>query len=545
MKYKIKKLMKTDVSKIYIMGVIIFCLILLGSYFSYAMFTVNKEKNRAISIVTGTLEYELKVNDNATNTITVPGNSNATYTINLNNINSRDARLNFYYIGDLPSGVDAGYIVEEGTDIPPTEKGEVFSKAGSNGDKKLYKIKVVNSTSSSININLGVQIGLDYNDLSLPSDGHLFTEYVIKASDTIIENVGNNGGTYDDGIDTFITGTDPNNYIWYSGKLWRAVSINNSAKTIKLVTQWNISSINYNYSNGAAFKGSNMESWLNDTTVDGFLGNLREPEKFIVMDAKWNATQTTSSSKPAQTTMVEDAVGLLNYYEYVTSYKEASSSTGYLNNSLWWWTLTPYNTSNVFYLLDDGSINYFDPVGKIGVRPAINLRSDVKIASGNGSAEDPYRLSGDNDTDLNSVKLNTRYSGEYIRFGTGVNNLYRIVSHETENLTKIVSDKPLKAGTTTFLQLKYGSLMFSTSIKIGRFLNEDYLTSYVDSNYNDMIEDSTTWYLGTVGNGASYKLAKYKDINMSNLTSTTTNAKIGLLRYGELMSGQFDKEEKM
>ena len=57
-----------------------------------------------------------------------------------------------------------------------------------------------------------------------------------------------------------------------------------------------------------------------------------------------------------------------------------------------------------------------------------------------------------------------------------------------------------------------------------------------------MIEDNTIWYLGTVGSGSSYKLAKYTDIDM---TSTTTNtiAKVGLLRLGELMSGQFDRYE--
>ena len=56
-----------------------------------------------------------------------------------------------------------------------------------------------------------------------------------------------------------------------------------------------------------------------------------------------------------------------------------------------------------------------------------------------------------------------------------------------------------------------------------------------------MIEPSTTWYLGTVGTGASYKLAKYADINMSSTTSSTTEARVGLLRLGELMSGQFDR----
>ena len=33
-----------------------------------------------------------------------------------------------------------------------------------------------------------------------------------------------------------------------------------------------------------------MEDWLNDTSVDGFLGNLRDYENFIVTDAVWDAT---------------------------------------------------------------------------------------------------------------------------------------------------------------------------------------------------------------------------------------------------------------
>ena len=55
-----------------------------------------------------------------------------------------------------------------------------------------------------------------------------------------------------------------------------------------------------------------------------------------------------------------------------------------------------------------------------------------------------------------------------------------------------------------------------------------------------MIEDSTTWYLGRVGDGASYKLAKYTDTNMSGY-ATSTESKVGLLRFGELMAGQFDR----
>ena len=53
-----------------------------------------------------------------------------------------------------------------------------------------------------------------------------------------------------------------------------------------------------------------------------------------------------------------------------------------------------------------------------------------------------------------------------------------------------------------------------------------------------MIEDNTTWYLG-IGSG-SYRLAKYTDINMSSLTSNKTEAKVGMLRIGELLAGQFN-----
>ena len=50
---------------------------------------------------------------------------------------------------------------------------------------------------------------------------------------------------YDDEEQTFITGEEPRNYIWYSGKLWRAVSTDPNNNSVKLITEWNITSIPY------------------------------------------------------------------------------------------------------------------------------------------------------------------------------------------------------------------------------------------------------------------------------------------------------------
>ena len=369
-------------------------------------------------------------------------------------------------------------------------------------------------------------------------------EKLPTVSEKLLAGVGKNGAIdTTDSEQTFITGTDPNNYIWYSGKLWRAVSIDPSDNSVKLVTQWNISAVPYNYSN-TTFEGSYMQQWLNDTTVDGFLGNLRDYEKFIKTDSIWNATLTTETTKPAKATMVTSAVGLLNMYEYTMSYNGTTDSNGYLNNGLYWWTLTPYSTSSACFVNYRG-VAISDGVASMhGARPTINLKSSVEIVSGSGTEDNPYRLKGDKDIPTSGTKLATRYSGEYIRFGTGENNLYQIVSHETEGLTKITSATPLKeSGGYLTMEFASSGVNYSSSNTIGAFLNGEYLTSgsYLTTDQVNMIADSTTWYLGTVGDGTSYKLAKYASTSGTNLTSNTTAAKVGLLRLGELNSGQFDK----
>jgi hypothetical protein len=63
-------------------------------------------------------------------------------------------------------------------------------------------------------------------------------------------------------------------------------------------------------------------------------------------------TNATATTKPTNTTMVTDVVGLLNMYEYTMSYTGATYQTGYLNNGLYWWTLTPYSASYVRNVYD-------------------------------------------------------------------------------------------------------------------------------------------------------------------------------------------------
>ena len=537
-----KLLLETSFSKIYMIVMIIITLLILGGYFSYAMFTVSKEKSNAISIVTGNLTYKLEVEENETNTLVVSANSRQDFIVTLSNPNNRIARFNFYYVGDLPDGVDIGYIEKEGVNTPPSSTGINLEKVDTTGSSNTYIVRVANTTGSKISIELGVSVGLDYNDLELPENGHLLRKITSTGTvSEVIEDDIMNRLNYEDTEQTFVTGSNPYNYIWYSGKLWRVVSIDSSDNSVKLVTEWSISTVPYD-DNSSAFEGSYMEMWLNDTTVDGFLGNLRNPEDFIKMDSKWNASLMTDTSKPPAEeeggTIVEDPVGLLNVYEY----NMTGGGGAYLDKKIQSWTLTPYSSTNIRDIYQTGLVYSERYTNAVGVRPSINLKSDIKVVDGDGTEDNPYRLSGDNDTDLSGTLLNTRYSGEYISFGTGENNLYRIVSHETKGLTKITSAEPLKENGIFKTSIFGDSVYYSSTNTIGSFLNGEYLTNgnYLTSEQVNMIEDNTTWYLGTVSNGTNYRLAKYIDTNMSSLTPNVTTSKVGLLRIGELMGGQYN-----
>ena len=549
-----KEAIKNNKKIIIIAGAII-VLLLLGIAFAYLTTTLHGDKEYLVRA--GSLGLRLEESNELTLEKQIPLEDKDGMSLdgfNFSLINKGNIETDYtIYLDDIPLSEGEIRIPDSSIRYSLT-RNDVVGDADNLTSMGVNPDRVVDTGSIKVGetINYTLRIWIDYDATTEEASGKTFkgklrvvaTQHQAGAGETIIKNL-TSGDTYDDGTDTFITGTDPNNYVWYSGKLWRAVSVNNEEKTTKLVTQWNISATTYNPGNQTNFAGSYMEDWLNDTTVDGFLGNLRDYENFIVTDSTWDATLDATSlgsiTRPNETTVVTAPVGLLNMYEYQSSYHGTTYSNGYLNNGLYWWTLTPYSASSVRSVYSNGNAYYDDPTDADGVRPSINLKSSVRIVGGDGTVDNPYRLNGDNDTNLSGTLLSSRYSGEYIKFGNNENNLYRIVSHENGSGTKIVSAEPLKSS-GTFITSAFGSnTSFSSSNTIGAFLNGDYLANYVDNDYANMIEDNTTWYLGTVGSGTSYKLAKYTDATGTTLTSSTTAAKVGLLRLGELMSGQFDR----
>ncbi len=348
--------------------------------------------------------------------------------------------------------------------------------------------------------------------------------------------------TYDDGTSTFFTGECKKNYVWYSGKLWRIVLKNNETGATKLITDNPITTISYNEYEKNSFEGSYVQEWLNQD----FLSTLHHYQDYLE-NTGWDVSSESSEvpSKPSGSTIVQNFVGLLNYYEYYHGFKDYMS---FLRDErfLEWWLLNPSSFNDTYsILIANGNPNISPRISNEleGVRPVISMKKSIQIIAGTGTQEDPYRLLNDvQEIDSDNVLLNTRYSGEYLRFN---NELYRIVQVEN-NRTKIVSvDKNQELGDRIFDDTT-GDTVFSISTLKQQL--EDYYQS-LGSPYKDMIATNQTWYLGSLRENYYYKNA----ICMNPVLGVTTKdcvkvesvatATLGLPRIGEMFTSQISRQD--
>ena len=163
-------LLETSFSKIYIVVMIIITLLIVGGYFSYAMFTVSKEKSNAISIVTGNLTYKLEVDGEEESEITINANTTKVFTVTLTNVNEIEARFLMFY-KTLPNGIDISYKKVDNYDSP-TKDGTIID----NSKKEVYQIEIRNVTDETKKVNIGAKVGLSWNGLSLNDGEYPFGE---------------------------------------------------------------------------------------------------------------------------------------------------------------------------------------------------------------------------------------------------------------------------------------------------------------------------------------------------------------------------------
>ena len=339
--------------------------------------------------------------------------------------------------------------------------------------------------------------------------------------------------------------TIDNNYVWYSGKMWRIVALNSNG-TVKLVTQNNMTAIAWAVASRTDYSQSQARSWLNNE----FSATINTD---LIIDSEWDYTTYESfpTSKLTMTNTATDKVGLLSVYDYMMTGGTTNSSTSetFLNNGYYWWTISRLNNqSEVWHIGNYGNgIGSGSVLSGLGIRPCVNLKSNITLTeSGTGELKTPYILVDDTKVGQTNELLSSRISGEYIKFN---DVKYRIIGKEN-GLTKITMADYSKNNNTLTTSMPFGTsndeITFSATNGIGKYLDDWYnATSETDTSgtYTGLYfsetakamiaipSDGVRWHAGPA-NGI---LADYTAANQG----TAIEATIGLGRYGEMFSTQF------
>ena len=177
------------------------------------------------------------------------------------------------------------------------------------------------------------------------------------------------------------------NYVLYSGMLYRIVAIDNE-NNIRLVSEDNITLLYPGLNNG--YEKSFVNKWLNKSdeehsgiyedeliNSDGLL-----TETYMCSDAIDDVSNITCDNY-----YMEKKITLLSLHDY----KEAGGKNSYLNNGEMYYFGTLNSTNQQYFITEDGEIALNKKSSKvISVKPVITLNSETPLIEGNGKKDNPY-----------------------------------------------------------------------------------------------------------------------------------------------------------
>ena len=396
------------------------------------------------------------------------------------------------------------------------------------------------------------QEGTEINDVSVVLKNAIETRENEESCVNYVEDI--DGVIYFSGSNTGTCAVD-NNYVWYSGKMWRVTAVYPDGK-VKMITENGMTAMHFGTT--AAYANSWMKQWGEEE----LLPTLYNYQEIIDTNYSWNATKdsvavsadlTTPPTKPAETTMVVGPVGGLNSYEYYQATRNGSTSDNYLWNEFWFYLINPaYDATKEHFIGGNGQLQDDVPTSNPqNMRYAVVLKTTTMFRGGEGTKSNPYTIEGDIGAPASGTLLNTRVVGEYITPST-TRGAYRIVGISSNNTTKIVLTSSHQWDSTSndgnyFASTKYYNASGNT--RNNRYADYNISVNHVQyfqDNVNDFYKlfVNGTYYLGTYTAANGYKSAICSDPTTSDTmkdcakVSRTWTGKGGLLRMGEFFVGQ-------
>ena len=296
----------------------------------------------------------------------------------------------------------------------------------------------------------------------------------------------------------YYTGKNPNNYIYFSGILFRIVDTDGT--NVRIVAYEDISNVNY----------AGINSWLKY-----FYEHLSDEAKKLVVKNKY-CNMTVDEQQYTTTECTSYTKKLNAYIPSITDINKSETHEGnFMKPYTISWTANAkddthaFATSEIFYgggqqfELNEKTYNY-------GIRPMLTIKGDTLIKSGNGSYDNPYRL-GETKTGKPDDKINTRHSGEYIKYSGMV---WRIIEVNDDGTTKVISDGTIKKDgqeVKTHYDIKSDKKIYNPkqSGNVGYFINHK-VSEFIDTSYFVNKNVEVPIYKNDILYGKETKTTKYK-----------------------------------
>ena len=410
----------------------------------------------------------------------------------------------YKYYTYLKCGVISSIVDHKGPEITLNGDDSITIDQGSKYEELGVK-SVVDNSDGKMNID---DVTIDSSDVNTDVTGSYEVVYTIQDSlnnetrkirtvnvvsrlESLVKKATNDSGVY--------TGINPNNYMYFSGMLFRILSVDGD--NVRIVAEQDVSNVNY----------SAIDEWL-----DYYYDHINKKSKKYVVKNKYcnmNADDGSISSLTNCSSYTdEQEVSILSASDINQAGPVADN---YLYpNSISWVRNSKnddeaYAVRNVFYNSDSQYMS-FDKDYNFGVRPVITIQGDALVIDGDGTQANPYSI-GDFESASTNDLVNTRSTGEYISY-SGI--LWRIIDVDNDGTTKVIANTTLYNNgerVLTYYDTNATSKIYNPTQRgnVGYFINNQ-ASQFVDTEYfaNKVVE--VPIYKNDIKYGNESTTKKYK-----------------------------------
>ena len=410
----------------------------------------------------------------------------------------------YKYYTYLKCGVISSIVDHKGPEITLNGDDSITIDQGSKYEELGVK-SVVDNSDGKMNVD---DVTIDSSDVNTDVTGSYEVVYTIQDSlnnetrkirtvnvvsrlESLVHKATNDSGVY--------TGINPNNYMYFSGMLFRILGVDGD--NVRIVAEQDVSNVNY----------SAIDEWL-----DYYYDHINKKSKKYVVKNKYcnmNADDGSISSLTNCSSYTdEQEVSILSASDINQAGPVADN---YLYpNSISWVRNSKnddeaYAVRNVFYNSDSQYMS-FDKDYNFGVRPVITIQGDALVVDGDGTQANPYSI-GDFESASTNDLVNTRSTGEYISY-SGI--LWRIIDVDNDGTTKVIANTTLYNNgerVLTYYDTNATSKIYNPTQRgnVGYFINNQ-ASQFVDTEYfaNKVVE--VPIYKNDIKYGNESTTKKYK-----------------------------------